>query len=271
MSVTREAAAELLVSHGAEVDTPQEIVDAVVERLRPSVRLAAAPSADAHVVSRIGGTPDVGDGFEWPRSSRGIPLAFLMQIDLAEVRSVDVENELPTSGVLQAFFEWDPTVPPLEEEWRLQRLDPSSLATRAEFPGDLVEDCRFESFPLKPVPEWTLPNPDEIGMDNFYAGNLDLLTFWDEADSRLEELHGFGPHWTPKHRMLGWPNFIQTPGMADDAKLLLQIDSDPPRPCEWPTRSGMMWGDCGMIYWIADEETLRSGDYASVRPFWECC
>lgn len=267
MSLEHEAAVEFVFGHGAAMGARQELVEAVVQRLRPSVRLVA--NADATGRSRIGGTPDVGDGFEWPRSRRGLPLTFVMQVDLADVRAVDLGGQLPESGLLQVFFEWDRSIPSGEEEWRvILHRDPALLVDRAVWPADVVEENRFECHPLVPTLEWTIPGPEEAGLGELPIDDLD---FWNEARESLEELHGLGPFWTPKHRMLGWADFVQTPGMEDDARLLLQVDSDPPYACEWPTRTGMMWGDCGMIYWITDEAVLASGDYADIWPFWECC
>lgn len=266
--VEREAAEEFVRSHGAATGARVEIVEAVVARVRPSVRLVASVEPTGGR-SRIGGTPDVGDGFEWPRSERGLPLAFVMQVDLAEVHEVGHDGPLPASGLLQVFFEWDRSVPPMEEEWRVTRhAEPSVLSRRAEWPDDLGDEVRFAEFSLMPMLEWTIPLPDEAGLGEL---PIDDLVFWDEAREGLEAQHGLGPHWTPKHRMLGWADFVQTPGMADDARLLLQVDSDPPNGCEWPTRTGMMWGDCGMIYWITDEAGLAGGDLGAIRPFWECC
>ena len=268
MVVDRNDAADFLVAHGREVGTPSAVVEAVISQLRPSIRLVPDVESVAGGRSRIGGTPDVTEGFEWPRSRRGLPLAFVMQIDLTDVQPLDLHSELPPLGLVQVFFEWDRSVAPGDEEWLLLlHDDPAALDGWAEFPADLAEETRFESFPLRPVLEWTIPSPDEVEG----AAAEDFLEFWDEARELLEERHGLGPHWTPKHRMLGWANFVQSPGMERESRLLLQVDSDPPDTFDWPACTGMMWGDCGMIYWIDDAATLESGDFSSTRPFWECC
>jgi uncharacterized protein YwqG len=220
--------------------------------------------------SHIGGTPDVASPFAWPRSERGIPLAFLMQANFAEINTCDIERRLPSAGLLYVFFEWDDDVPVLEEQHRLLFDEQYSQLVSQEFPSDMNDEARFKKFSLKLHLEWTIPLPDEIGLGEFHQNDLDLLEFWDQAPEMLEDFQGLGPFWKSKHRFLGNPDFIQSPGLADGSLLFLQMDSDPPLGSDNDLRTGMMWGDGGTIYWISDEATLLKKDVFSYRPFWEC-
>jgi hypothetical protein len=56
--------------------------------------------------SRIGGSPDLPPDVAWPRIE-GAPLAFLAQINLAELRGLPGAEELPESGLLAFFYDAD--------------------------------------------------------------------------------------------------------------------------------------------------------------------
>jgi hypothetical protein len=54
--------------------------------------------------SKIGGKPDVEADFEWPcEDGTDSPLAFIAQINLAEVHPHDFENKLPAQGMVWFF------------------------------------------------------------------------------------------------------------------------------------------------------------------------
>src|SRR5205085_10316026 len=105
---------------GRETDAPEEIVEAVVRRALPSIRLVPKVSREAKAPQvggcRIGGVPDLPQGAEWPRLSSGArsdtdpvlspgaPLSFLLQVNLAAVAFADLEQLLPKSGMLYFFF-----------------------------------------------------------------------------------------------------------------------------------------------------------------------
>jgi len=56
--------------------------------------------------SRIGGLPDLPPGVEWPRID-ALPLSFLAQIRLADLRGLPGVEELPESGLLAFFYDAD--------------------------------------------------------------------------------------------------------------------------------------------------------------------
>src|SRR5206468_6170011 len=99
--------------------TPAPIVEAVIRRLLPAIRLVPQrEEAEASRLggSRIGGRPDLPPAVDWPRASSSpqadcaspgladLPLQFLMQINLAEMTPFDVRKALPTGGLLLFFY-----------------------------------------------------------------------------------------------------------------------------------------------------------------------
>ena len=68
--------------------------------------------------SKLFGDPDVWDGFEWPyieENGEQYDLAFLCQINCAEVSPFDGDRALPQSGMLYFFYDLD-TMPETSDE-----------------------------------------------------------------------------------------------------------------------------------------------------------
>ena len=53
--------------------------------------------------SKIGGKPYLPKDFVWPYYQE-LPLSFLAQINLEEVKSLDKDNLLPSTGILYFFY-----------------------------------------------------------------------------------------------------------------------------------------------------------------------
>lgn len=76
---------------------------ALLERYRsPAVLLNRPFPPQSAPVGRtfFGGIPTLPDGFEWPRTSGGVPLHFLCQVDCAEI---GWQTPLPDHGILFFF------------------------------------------------------------------------------------------------------------------------------------------------------------------------
>jgi uncharacterized protein YwqG len=263
---------------GRETDAPQEIVESVVRRALPSIRLVAQFARNGEESRlggcRIGGLPDLPSGVEWPRlsrakkeypskrQSRDEPLWFLMQINLAEVASADVANLLPKVGILYFFFHWHNADEPDEPDASLVLFhrNVEQDLQRVETPADLHSAGHFRGFDLLPFLEWTVPDCDDT---NYRLG------FWDNLKVRVAEVQGLEDPWgpTPVYRMLGYPELLQGDELAEREKLLLQVSSDCPAAITevgpYP-ETGMMWGDRGRIYYIIKEADLTSRYFGNV-------
>lgn len=73
----------------------------------PCIRITTSPEPDNNLApgsSKFGGTPDLPEHFEWPYYKKN-PLAFLAQINFADVASYNFDRMLPESGILSYFYE----------------------------------------------------------------------------------------------------------------------------------------------------------------------
>jgi uncharacterized protein YwqG len=237
-----------------------------------SIRLLATPAGDSRLVvgsSRLGGQPDLPDGFMWP-SVKEKPMSFIAQICLEDIAGFGPAQNLPSSGTLSFFYDSSQGTygasPNDRSGWDVTFFEPAVPLKTTPFPESLPQQARFWPFVLGFHSEWTLPvSPQQVepGLQ------------WKDRNQRayevlLREFRGPGDRKIPQHRMFGWPDQIQddmqlqaammSNGVTslDDSRfkdiartkaswqLLFQVDSD--------ERAGMRWASYGMIYdWITDQ------------------
>jgi len=277
--MTDKRVIEVIRAVGRETGVPEEIVEAVVRRVLPSIRLVPQfpRETEASQVGgcRIGGVPDLPQGIEWPRlppgarspeAPPGAPLSFLLQVNLAEVAFVDLEQLLPKSGMLYFFFHGGVGADDVAAILFAQGTD----LRRATAPLDLPADQLYRGFDLVPNLEWTVPAPDDLGL----AEHFEL---WDELEDRVAAAQGhdspttYGPGYAV-HRLLGHPQFIQAFGTGEGLRLLLQVSSDAGLSEHGYPESGIgaTWHDCGRIYYLISEEALKSHGFAEAFCSVEC-
>lgn len=276
---------EVIRALGRETDVPEELVEAVVRRALPSIRLVPRFSQEAEALPvggcRIGGAPDLPQGVEWPRlstdgrsetapvASPGAPLSFLVQVNLAEVAFADVEQLLPKSGMFYFFFHLDEDG--LQDVARVlftQGTELRPAIVSAELPADQL----YRGFNLVPQLEWTVPSPYDLG-----ALAAEHLELWDELEDRVAAAQGYGSPTTygpgyAVHRLLGHAQFIQADGMGERERLLLQVSSDAGLSREGYPESGIgeTWHDAGRIYYIIGEKALKSHRFTEAFVTVEC-
>jgi uncharacterized protein YwqG len=268
---------------GRETNAPEEIVEAVVRRALPSIRLVPQFSREAEAPQvggcRIGGVPDLPQGVEWPRLSTdakrrrsgplpGAPLSFLLQVNLAEVAFADLEQLLPKSGMLYYFFHGGVG----DDDVATVLFAQGTELRRTTAPLDLPPDQLYRGFNLVPQLEWTVPSPDDLG-----ALAAEHLELWDELEDRVAAAQGYespttyGPGYAV-HRLLGHAQFIQAFGTGEGERLLLQVSSDAGLFSEGYPESGIgaTWHDCGRIYYLISEEALKAHRFGEVYVTVEC-
>ncbi len=263
----------------------QEIMDMMEPRRLPALHLVASEQTGRF--SKIGGLPEVPAGFEWPLW-KDRSLSFLAQIDLAEVENDTNLDDLPTTGKLYFFYDYE------QETWGFDPKDRGSWRVfLLEETGDLQ--------PL-PVPK----DADEYGA--YYEKRVDFRKFapypslerldidlksipdddWDAIEDKLPEVYND----LPAHQLGGYPLVEQNDCMelecqlasnglyvgdssgyndprakelengADEWRLLLQLDTD--------DDTGMMWGDMGRLYFWIRASDLKERDFSQVWMVLQC-
>ena len=188
-------------ARGAAADfIPEEHLDEGMKVLVPGIGLRPGePGAPVETGgSRLGGSPDLPAGSEWPRPtpsddpeeiegranvasgtwlrehlSRHLPFAFLCQIDLAEAHALGVLTaDLPEHGRLLFFYDlcvggWEQGDRPVHVRWD---TTPVSELVSLEVPDDLVaaHEREHEEY-LDRCRDFDKTPPDPAPATNFYA------------------------------------------------------------------------------------------------------
>lgn len=245
---------------------PARLQDAIIERLLPAIALSAEPTDDAEIAvgaSKFGGAPDVPDGFEWPIWDER-PLSFVAQINLDELAPFDIEDKLPSSGVLSFFYfmmnedEWPCGEIEEKDGWRVFHF--AEALTRVSLPKKARVEDRLATATLAPRAVWSAPKHP-------YYVNGEQWNGWpdEEADAwfKMNETFETGA----QHLMLGHPHNIQDDARAeaantredgsfddfDDWHLLLQMATD--------DEIGWMWGDMGAMFYLMHRDDLAKREW----------
>lgn len=249
-------------------------------RLRARLRRMARPTllltpAQPPAFSKLGGEPEMRVGATWPTGAHG-PLAFVAQLDLAEVRAAGGPDWLPETGALW-FFNDDQRYG-FADHVRVM-FSPDGERALVAPPSALERRHRFDERRVGFLPMTSVPSLDWLGVDPAEA-NL--------SDEELDELADapdaeFGDEL--QHRIGGYPSEIQDSRMAVECehlarglpadaeptdavlraarswRLLLQVDSDP--------QLGMNWGDGGRLYVFVREQHAQAGKFGKTVSLWQ--
>lgn len=231
--------------------------------------------------SRMGGVPDVPEGFTWPKTEAGRALTCLAQIDLAALAGMPAATDLPDRGWLCFFYDEDAGPwgfdPDDHDGFAVNYFDsPRDQLQRATDPVEYPEDMGpAYASRLAIRPAWSLPwigNDVRPTLD--LPGDADNEAAYELFEALIDRLGGWSEDNTERihHHLLGEPEPIQddmrlecamvTHGLycgnatgwndprrpsleptAKDWRLLFQIDSDEAGP-------GWMWGDGGRLYFM---------------------
>ncbi len=235
--------------------------------------------------SKIGGLPDLPKSEKW-FTWKNRSLSFIGQINFAEVKKFDMDDRLPFSGIAYFFYHAE------QETWGFDPNDKGSFLVyyfdddaqeleRKQAPSDLDEYSIYHACQLSFTSTPSLPNPYEYD-------ELEGL-FSDEEDETYHEMINDGDIF---NQMLGSPNNIQgemrlecqlvtnglfcgdSTGYEDpraeelskskhEWTLLLQVDSN-------EDEAGMMWGDCGRIYFWIKEDDLKNKKFENIWMTLQC-
>lgn len=238
------------------------IKEEVINMMQNSIRINTIPKPDEEIKigeSKFGGFPDLPVNLEWPKNGEGEPLAFIGQINFEDVFEYDLDNHLPSEGIL--FLFWD--VGMAEGKGNPAKV----IYYKGDF-GELKRLYRKADKDDKTIfLSCILEFQTEISIPDFESNEIELLEldedeeeayydFYDEVEALYDKDFDY------IHRMLGYPYVIQNAvyfNEDDDqnTRLLLQVDSD--------DNANMMWGDAGIIYFLIDEDDLSVQDFSKVQ------
>ena len=246
----------------------------MVALARPSARLIPVTEGQSPA-SKLGGRPDVGAGFDWPRDPDGVALSFIAQIELTEVNPICRNDVLPKTGLVALFYDAIRSPaghqPSDRGHWSIHHS--RGPVQPAAQPVDLSDEYRFKEVFLNPTGELTLPALRTLEVENLHLTDAQEDAYL-AVRQRIEEQHFPGAI----HRALGWPeeiqhdpsSYAQLPAnglnslnpdvyktseaqrlLAERAiwQLIVQIDSE--------DAAGMLWGDDGRLYVMLREPDLR--------------
>lgn len=160
--------------------------------------------------SKSGGHPDLAAESEWPRY-RGQPMAFMLQVNLAEVSAIEPEVALPRSGLLSVFLAFDDF--PMPSFYSDANSDP--------------EGCRIIYTPSGQSLQRTAPPPDMPSAD--YEGKDVVCSYTVRTGgAMLPQL---------SNDRVQRANLTPQQSQAYRA-LALAINGDDDAPSNWTTRLG---------------------------------
>ena len=189
---------------------------------KDEITIFTEPNDDNEILnkSKIGGKPYLPKDFVWPYYQE-LPLSFLAQINLEEVKALDKDNLLPDKGMLYFFYELE------TEEWgyhpkskgcaKVFYFEDSSNFELIDFPKNMEDDYKIPEFKINFKSNISLPsyedfdilNEEEKILEKYrMSGNLkdfknnlfdEYSNFYNE---HIESLESYT-------KLLGYPDVIQ--------------------------------------------------------------
>ncbi len=238
--------------------------------------------------SKIGGLPNLPGAVPWPQW-KGNPLAFLCQVDLADLPPEYSFLESPRTGCLYFFYDQGQSTwgfdPKDKGSWQVLYV-PEGAGDHPERkpPEGLKEDSVYAEKSVtcslvQTYPDWQDNRVASLGLTDKQS---------DEYIALCESVFGDGP----RHHLFGYPSPVQDndmdlesqlvwhglycgdqsgyqderrkelePGRADWT-LLLQLDTD--------DETHIMWGDGGMLYFWIRKDDLKAGRFEDCWMILQC-
>jgi uncharacterized protein YwqG len=257
----------------------------LVPLVKPCVRLTASNTPDLAIpigASKIGGSPDLPEGFAWPQHD-GAPLSFVVQVDLLDAARLPGTEILPPDGRLSVFYDTE------NYPWGgLEDVGSWAVVYTAADQPLRRHESLTDAFPMSSrlsfSPSVSLPPSDAIELETLELDEEEAVAFVDLTEAFMTE--------DSTHQLLGDPDEIQNEMQRECAllaegidsstlniltdsraqalkaaatqwRLLMQIDSD--------DEAGTMWGDTGMLYFWIREDDLRERRFDRVWMIMQCC
>lgn len=271
-----------------------DLAEDLISHSRDAVAVFGRPGTDddrAIAASKLGGLPDLAPGTTWPTRD-GRPLAFLLQINLADVPAVPSEPTLPSSGLLSFYFDYD------EQPWGFDPADRSAVVVLYQTECEkLVRTAAPDGAFANKLDEGDPFNPHSCDFEvvKSYIDPEEMPWTDEQFDRALDEISDFEEEHAeergPRHQLLGHAsgrqnvmreecqlasNGVYCGGSeyedpkraatlaqhASDWTLLLQLDTD--------ENIGWVWGDMGRLFFWIRKQDLAVGDFSNVWFVLQC-
>ncbi len=225
------------------------------------------------------------EGMQWPEW-QGRRLGFLARLSLPELHRTRKLDWLPENGALLFFYDVD------EQPWGFDPKDVGScvvlhVADLEEPLASSLDDGSEEYFPKVNVAFREIavfPSTERREAEALHLSKDERERYWEILDSPF--------HGLPRHQVAGLPSPVQGDYMelqcqlasnglycgdssgyndpraqlleagAKDWRLLLQLDTD--------DDAGVMWGDCGTLYFWVRAEEAASGNFQNPWVVLQC-
>ncbi len=276
----------------------------MLEWSRPSVEMETKPAAAElpTAAGKIGGCPDLPQGLKWPvarihGSWKRHPLAFVAQLNLAELAPMDTRHELPECGLLLFFFDMECAY---DGSCRVIHAENTEGLQRATFPNELDAECQYaeRALTLRAAaipPAWgNLSQEQQEQVSRLYRELTPPERLEEDLASRRHYTAPGGIYHEVRARLrrygdaycdsrsyvLGWPDLIQDEmeeecvakarkayglkSCKEDWMLLLQLASFTDEAGE------MMFYDMGNLYFWIRRQELAARDFSKVVPLVQC-
>lgn len=245
--------------------------------VKPSIEMILQPAQGLKLwQSKIGGSPYLPIGQQYPKSFAGENLQLLAQINFDELPKND---QYPSSGMLQFFINPQDDLYGLDfadqqkqDGFRViyyETVSQDQSTLQQQFPalksGDFMSPISAQSaIQFEKSDSYIDMNDFEFSqkVTDLYAKEDDESEIFCDEYSEVFSANG--------HRLGGYPVFTQTDPREyneniQDYILLLQIDTDDVDGNE------IMWGDSGVGNFFIHPDDLKKRDFSKVFYNWDCC
>lgn len=246
----------------------------ILRSVKPTIKVAGEKGSTELWGSKIGGNPYLPLGVDVPKSSEGVPLKLLAQINFEDVPNIE---NMPKTGILQFYIDVTNYLLGMSLKNRADQKD-----FRVVYHAEVVKDTsrlvtNFEEVITEvdmDIPEAKLTFSEglqPVTASDYRFGSEYLKGFEDkkvrDGDKLVDVEEFYYSHVSESgHRIGGYPFFTQFDPRDEDSEydtLLLQIDSD--------ESIGLMWGDVGVGNFFINKDKLARLDFSDVLYNWDCC
>lgn len=223
--------------------------------------------------SLIGGLPALPTGMEWPNDKNGIPLSFIAQLRLKDVKPFDTYDLLPDSGYLYFFYDSDRGMggysPDERHLFKVIYFDGEvdGLMAVDDYPENMTEMVKYHPCKLSFSNEISMPykwdkkvysflneeEKDTYGMKVWRGGRINrTLGHADNLQGTMETICQIvnSEAFDGDFKKFYQPENAELLKGEEDWVLLLQVDSN-------EDNAYMQWMDAGRLYfWIRKQDLL---------------